>query len=105
MLTEKAKEILKSIPRVPEFVFTIDGKRVTYDMYDDNLEKACMRANIPFKPSHSIRRTFASRCAEGGLPIEKLRAHLGHTDISTTKGYIYDVTPEKEALDTMNRVL
>lgn len=105
LLTDAALAILKSIPHQGDYVFMIDGKRITYDIYDDHLEKACKLAGVPFKPSHSLRRTYASRCADAGMPLETLRRQLGHTNIDTTKGYVYDMTPEREALKIMNKAL
>lgn len=105
LLTDAAMAILESIPHQGEYVFMLDGKRITYDIYDDHLEAACKRAGVPFKPSHSIRRTYSSRCVNAGMSLETLRIQLGHSNIDTTKGYVYDMTPEREALKIMNKAL
>lgn len=36
---------------------------------------------------HDMRRTFASRAAEAGMPIKRLAAILGHSSVSVTEKY------------------
>ncbi len=51
-------------------------------------KRACGRAGIEPLGFHSLRATFASHAADAGVPISKLRALMGHTDIATTAIYI-----------------
>lgn len=38
--------------------------------------------------AHMLRRTFATRTAHRGVPLDKLQVVLGHADIQTTRGYV-----------------
>jgi integrase len=45
-------------------------------------------AGIDHLPFHSLRRTFATRAVEKGVPISKVRLWLGHHSIVVTQGYV-----------------
>ena len=45
-------------------------------------------ADIEHLPFHSLRRTFATRAVEKGVPISKVRLWLGHHSIVVTQGYV-----------------
>lgn len=45
-------------------------------------------AGIDPLPFHSLRRTFATRAVEKGVPISKVRLWLGHHSIIVTQGYV-----------------
>ena len=59
--------------------------------------KAVHRAEIPHATPHDMRRTFATRLHNEGVPMAKIQNLLGHGDVSTTMRYI-GVTAED--LDT-----
>lgn len=88
----------------------VDGQGRTKSREIDNrIRKCCKAANIDVKSAHDIRRTVASEMHLQGIPIEMIRDYLGHSEISTTWGYIYDNTAKSErsrmitdALRTMN---
>ena len=39
---------------------------------------------IPIFRSHAMRRSFATRCFEAGVPPKVVQKYLGHTNIQTT---------------------
>lgn len=45
-------------------------------------------AGLDALPFHSLRRTFATRAVEKGVPISKVRLWLGHHSIVVTQGYV-----------------
>lgn len=52
-------------------------------------KKYASKANLnPRYSFHSLRHGFATRCIEGGVPLNQLQALLGHSNISTTNVYI-----------------
>lgn len=93
-LSTKAKKILEEVKKLSsdsEYLFTqSNGERMTSRSFNYWLEKYCRDAGITFKSSHCIRRTFASRLYAEGMPLEEIRVYMGHEDIETTKGYIYN---------------
>lgn len=38
--------------------------------------------------AHRLRRSFATRVAHAGVPLDKLQMALGHADIKTTRAYV-----------------
>jgi len=45
---------------------------------------AARAATVALFTSHDLRRTYGTRCAERGVPMKKLQAWMGHSDISIT---------------------
>jgi integrase len=45
-------------------------------------------AGLDHLPFHGLRRTFATRAVEKGVPISKVRLWLGHSSIVVTQGYV-----------------
>lgn len=93
-LTDKAQNILGVVKKLSEvcgYLFTQSNvERMTSRSYNYWLAKYCRDTGILFKTSHCIRRTFASRLFAAGMPLAKIRVYMGHEDIETTKGYIYN---------------
>lgn len=108
-LTEKAQKILKEIERLSpnsEYLFTqSNGQRMTSRSFNYWLEKYCKDAGVTFKSSHCIRRTFASRLFAAGMPLAEISVYLGHQDIETTKGYIYNYHEIGQNRSYMNKAL
>lgn len=87
------------------FIFVRDGSRITSRQINYVLEKACTSIGIPVKRSHKIRKTVASRLASGNVPLDFIREMLGHSNLSTTLGYIYNPLSEKETYTLMSKAL
>ena len=88
-LSKKAINILEEIKKLSpdsKYLFTqSNGKRMTSRSFNYWLKKYCKEAGVPFKSSHCIRRTFASRLYAEGMPLEEIRVYMGHEDTETTK--------------------
>lgn len=117
---EDVKELLNRIKRINEeygykesdFVFCNQSGRVGIRAVDNRIRKLCNRAGIPEKSAHDIRRTYASTLFNNDVPVEVIRQMMGHSDIQTTFGYIYNVNGEEQtkrmvvnALSGMNSTL
>ena len=88
-----------------DFIFTRDGKRLTSRQINYALEKACTTLGIDVKRSHKIRKTVASRLNAGNVPLDFIREMLGHSNLSTTLGYIYNPLSDKETYALMTKAL
>lgn len=55
------------------------------------------------KRSHKLRKTYASRLNAAGLPLDQIRANLGHASLTTTLGYIYNPLTPEESLKLMEK--
>jgi integrase len=108
-LTDKALKILEEVKKLSEghvYLFTqSNGERLTSRSFNYWLWKYCWDAGISFKSSHCIRRTFASRLFAAGMPLAEISVYMGHEDIETTKGYIYNYYEVEQNRSYMNKVL
>lgn len=106
-LIPKAVDILKtirynSVYRKPtDFIFCDGDKYLTLRSINGVLEYACKHIGIEAKRSHKIRKTYASRLSAAGYPIDAIRENLGHNNLSTTLGYIYNPLTKDENLSIM----
>lgn len=108
-LTDKAGKILEEVKKLSpnsEYLFMREnGKRMTSRSFNYWLAKYCRDAGISFKSSHCIRRTFASRLFAAGMPLAEISIYMGHEDIETTKGYIYNYHEIEQNRSYMNKAL
>ncbi len=101
----KAIELLNKIPRQNEYIFTRNGERLTSRQIAYVLEKYAERQGIQTKSTHKMRKTYASLLASNGVPLDAIRELLGHTELSTTLGYIYNPLPEKDTYELISKAL
>lgn len=60
------------------------------------LKKACMKSGVRPISVHSFRHIYATVLLEGGVPLAKISALLGHSSIHTTFEYYCEVIDERE---------
>lgn len=82
-----------------DYIFCDENGRTKIREIDNRIRKLCTHANIPIKSAHDIRRTVASEMHMNGVPIKIIQKYLGHSDISTTWGYIYNTKNKQETSD------
>lgn len=77
----------------------------------DWIDRAAPVANVPRFRMHDVRRTFATECVRGGIPITTVRDWMGHRDVQTTERYLGRyrsdadlVAPTPAALDVLGRM-
>lgn len=105
VLVPKAMDILKKIDRQSDFIFMRDGKRITSRQIAYVLEKYAERHGLSTKSTHKMRKTFASNLNANGVPLDCIRELLGHSNLNTTLGYIYNPLTEKETYDLISKAL
>lgn len=105
VLVPKATEILDKIERQGEFLFMRNGERITARQISYVLQKFAQRQGVPVKNTHKMRKTFASLLNAQGVPLDCIRELLGHTELNTTLGYLYNPLTEKETYDLLVKAL
>lgn len=83
-----------------DFVFiSRNGTPIPKAAYYRNLNMICKKINISHMSMHSLRHTFATRCAEAGMQPKTLQIILGHSSINVTMNiyvHIAETTKAKE---------
>ena len=105
VLVPKAINILQKIERTGDYIFMRDGKRLTSRQIAYVLEKYAERQGLSTKSTHKMRKTFASNLNASGVPLDCIRELLGHSNLNTTLGYIYNPLTEKETYDLISKAL
>lgn len=105
VLIPKAVAILQKIPKQGKYIFMRDGERITSRQVAYVLEKFAERQGKRTKSTHKMRKTYASNLSANGVPLDCIREMLGHSDLSTTLGYIYNPLTEKETYDLITKAL
>jgi integrase len=105
VLVPKAMDILEKIDRQGDFIFMRDGSRITSRQIAYVLEKYAERQGLSTKSTHKMRKTFASNLNANGVPLDCIRELLGHSNLNTTLGYIYNPLTEKETFDLISKAL
>ena len=105
VLIPKAIRILQKIDRQSEYIFVRNGNRITSRQVAYVLEKYAERRGVDTKSTHKMRKTFASNLNASGVPLDCIRELLGHSDLNTTLGYIYNPLTEKETYDLITKAL
>ena len=105
VLVPKAIQILQKIEHTGNYIFMRDGKRITSRQIAYVLEKYAERQGVITKSTHKMRKTYASNLNAHGVPLDCIRELLGHSNLSTTLGYIYNPLTEKETYDLISKAL
>lgn len=87
-LNEVLKNVLTKIPRKGDYVFINPRTDKPYDYRDKFLATLCKKAQVRPFAYHSLRHFGASILARSGAGISDIQGILGHSQASTTDGYI-----------------
>jgi integrase len=95
-LEKMLKSYLLHRPRTESSRFFVQesGEPITKFVIQHRIHRLAKNNDIDITP-HGLRRTFATRNSNKGIPLDKLRLQLGHTKLETTQGYL--MTDEMEA--------
>lgn len=83
------QRLKQSIPTEPEAPFFLNGKQTPLRPINiaRMIQRISKRLGHPIT-AHGLRRTFATMNAEKGKPLHLIQLALGHSDITTTQGYL-----------------
>lgn len=99
-LTNKAKYYIESVIRInqklkrecEDYLFITKNQIISDNAVKDNLRRSCKRIGIPYRGTHSIRKTYASRLFQCGVSVSDIGRLLGHADETTTlRHYIFSL--------------
>lgn len=105
VLVPKAINILQKVKRSSDYIFTRNGERLTSRQVAYVLEKYAQRQGVAIKSTHKMRKTYASNLNASGVPLDCIRELLGHSNLNTTLGYIYNPLTEKETYNLIAKAL
>ena len=78
-------EKLKTYTADSEWMFSRDGQRVKAVWLSSRITKLCKELGMPHRSFHKIRKTYATKLIDAGVPEKVVTKQLGHTEILTTK--------------------
>lgn len=94
---------LRLLSSSDEFIFTrSSGERIRSKSFNDALQRACRKVNIPPRTPHKCRKTYSSALIDAGADSKFVQAQLGHKDFTTTKKY-YDFDRSSDS-DKLNLI-
>lgn len=105
VLVPKAIEILDKIEPQGDYIFMRNGERINSIRIASVLRKYARYQGVAVKSSHKMRKTFASNLNAAGVPLDCIRELLGHSNLSTTLGYIYNPLTEDETYNLITKAL
>lgn len=79
-----------------EYLFSVDGKRVTTRSFRCALKKACKEIDMEYRSPHQMRKTYASILLSANVDEAVIKREMRHTEISTTRAYYQFITKEDE---------
>lgn len=97
-LFDKAENVLRKIQTEELFVY----KKT---VYQNKIAILCRKLGLKNVSTHTMRHTFATRCAEAGVPPKIVQKWLGHSTINMTMDIYTHVNNdyEKEMVDKLNK--
>lgn len=105
ILVPQALSIIQSISKNGPYIFTRKGKRITSRQIAYVLQKYAQVMGTDVKMTHKMRKTYASNLATKGVPIDAIREQLGHSNLKTTLGYIYNPLTDDETYRLISEAL
>ena len=104
-LVSKSKKILDMLDSHGEYLFMRGSERITSRQVAYVLEKYAERNSLKIKSTHKMRKTYASRLNACGIPLDYIRESLGHSNLNTTLGYIYNPLTTEETQNLLEKAL
>ena len=72
-----------------EYVFTNPDTGIRYTDIKKSFSAACREAGITNFTFHDLRHTFATRLADAGVDVVKIKELMGHASIVKTMRYLH----------------
>ena len=106
-ILEDQKKKIRSVSvlelKYRDFVFlSQNGKPIKNSTYNKDLARICRKAGIEHFSMHTLRHTFATRCAESGMNPKTLQSIMGHSNIGVTMDIYVHCTSDQKAQELRN---
>ena len=72
-----------------EYLFMENGQRIKGRAFSVKIAKICNYVGIQPRSIHKARKTYGTKLLNAGLNEKLIESQMGHTDITTTKGYYW----------------
>ena len=111
LLTKDVSKLLKKISeksaKNSEYLFSDESyERYPAKKFRDRLYRLCLILGIPKRSPHDIRRTYASKLYESGVPENLIIKQMGHIDFDVTKEfYIYNRKSMDELIGELEKAI
>jgi integrase len=104
-LTITLKEILDSLPKESEYVFTNKRKGSRFDNRIKLIKGLCRKANVKEFSAHNLRHLGASVLVNSNIPLSDIQILLGHSKVTTTACYIQSISSSlQEAISKIGEI-
>lgn len=90
-LNETLAEVLKTTPKIGEYVFCYKASKKPYGYRRKMLLRLCEKARVKVFGYHNLRHYGASTLANAGIPLTDIQALLGHARPTTTDIYLQSI--------------
>lgn len=90
-LTKTAKEVLASLPRDSEYVFTNPRTGTKFDYRKRMMKSLCTKAKVTYFSFHCLRHLAATTLSRRGVALTDIQKILGHQRPTTTDLYLRTV--------------
>jgi integrase len=89
ILNDEAKALLSELPKTSIWVFPSRDLRKPLVEIRRCLNQLATDAGIPPLRVHDLRHSFASLCAQSGVPLLQIKSLLNHASLTTTQRYAH----------------
>lgn len=84
-----------------EYLFMENGERIKGKAFTVKIEKICKYVGIQPRSIHKARKTYGTKLLNAGLNEKLIESQMGHTDISTTKGYYWFNNADQKEVENL----
>lgn len=106
ILEDQKKKMLPAstaAPQYRDYVFlSKNGNPIKNSTYNTELDKICAETGLEHFSMHTLRHTFATRCAELGMNLKTLQTILGHSNSSITMDVYVHCTSDQKVQEIRN---
>jgi integrase len=95
MIFPELQELLDSLPRCSEYVFTRDGKHIPYNTMQKNWMRLFENIDVKYINFHGLRHTHATWLLKKTNNIKLVSDSLGHSNINITTRYAHLIKSEE----------
>ena len=89
ILNDEAKALLSDLPKTSIWVFPSRDPNKPLVEIRRCLQQLAKEAGIPPLRVHDLRHSFASLCAQSGVPLLQIKSLLNHASLTTTQRYAH----------------